>query len=69
MIRIQKRIEEAKMQSRMLLQVHDELIFEAPPSETAELKDLVKAEMEAVYQTNVPLVVEVSSGPNWRDAK
>jgi DNA polymerase I len=69
MIRIQKRIEEAKMQSRMLLQVHDELIFEAPPSETAELKDLVKAEMESVYETNVPLVVEVSSGPNWRDAK
>jgi DNA polymerase-1 len=69
MIRIQRRIEQARMQSRMLLQVHDELVFEAPPSETEELKRLVKAEMESVYQLSVPLLVEVSSGPNWRDAK
>jgi DNA polymerase-1 len=53
----------------MLLQVHDELIFEAPPDETEAVKELVKTEMESVYKLCVPLLVEVGSGLNWRDAK
>jgi DNA polymerase I len=69
MIRINSHLERQKMKSRMLLQVHDELVFEAPPEETAELKSLVKSEMESAYDLAVPLLVEVSSGPNWRDAK
>ena len=69
MIRIARRLEEQKMQARMLLQVHDELVFEAPPSERDELKELVKKEMENVYPLSVPLVAETGSGPNWRDAK
>ena len=69
MIRIARLLGERKMQSRMLLQVHDELVFEAPAEETADLKAMVKAEMESVYPTNVPLVVELGAGPNWRDAK
>jgi len=69
MIQIERLLEERKMRSRMLLQVHDELVFEAPPEESERLKDLVKTQMETVYELNVPLVVDVGSGPNWRDAK
>ncbi len=57
------------MQSRMLLQVHDELVFETPPEESESLKELVKHEMEYVYELSVPLLVEVGIGPDWRDAK
>ena len=69
MIHIARILEEKRMRSRMLLQVHDELVFEAPVSERDELKDLIKREMENVYQLSVPLVVETGSGANWRDAK
>lgn len=69
MIRIARLLKQEKMQSRMLLQVHDELVFEAPVSERDHLKELVKTEMQNVYELAVPLVVDVGSGPNWRDAK
>jgi len=69
MIRIARLLEEKKMKSRMLLQVHDELVFEAPPHESGDLRDLVKKEMESVYPLNVPLRVDVGTGLNWRDAK
>jgi DNA polymerase-1 len=69
MIRIARLLDQEKMQSRMLLQVHDELVFEAPPSETDRLQELVKAEMEGVYELSVPLVADTGAGPNWRDAK
>jgi len=69
MIDINAILQRQKMKSRMLLQVHDELVFEAPPQEAEELKNLVKTEMESAYKLAVPLLVEVSSGPNWRDAK
>jgi DNA polymerase-1 len=69
MIRIQRLLEERNMQSRMLLQVHDELVFEAPPEETLALEQIVKSEMQSVYNLSVPLLVEIGSGPNWRDAK
>ncbi len=69
MIRLDRIFEEKRMKSRMLLQVHDELVFETPPEEKNDLRDLVKREMENVYQLVVPLVVDVGTGPNWRDAK
>ncbi len=69
MIRIHHLLEQKRMQSRMLLQVHDELVFEAPPAERAELETLIKHEMETVYPLSVPLVAETGHGPNWRDAK
>lgn len=69
MIRIQHLLEQKKMQSRMLLQVHDELVFEAPPNERAELEALIKHEMETVYPLSVPLVADTGRGANWRDAK
>ena len=69
MIRIHKAFEREKLQSRMLLQVHDELVFEAPPNELNAVKELVKTQMENVYELAVPLVADTGSGPNWRDAK
>ena len=69
MIRIARAIKNEKLQSRMLLQVHDELVFEAPVAEKDMLQQLVKSEMETVYPLSVPLIAEVGSGPNWRDAK
>jgi DNA polymerase-1 len=67
MIRIDRKL--TGMQTKMLLQVHDELIFEAPPEEIATVRAMVKQEMENVRQLEVPLVVDVGVGDNWRDAK
>jgi DNA polymerase-1 len=69
MIRIEGEIEERRLQTGMLLQVHDELLFEAPPEEVEEVRKLVKAGMEGVYKLDVPLVADVGVGDNWRDAK
>jgi DNA polymerase-1 len=69
MIRIDAEIERGGWQSRMLLQVHDELVFEAPPGEVPALSEMVKREMEGVYQLDVPLVADTGAGDNWRDAK
>jgi len=67
MIRIDAHLRKEKFASRMILQVHDELLFEAPPDEQEELEKLVRKEMEQVHQLAVPLLVEIGSGPNWRD--
>jgi DNA polymerase-1 len=67
MIAIHRRLRDERMQAQMILQVHDELLFEAPLKETAALKKLVQQEMESVYKLEVPLEVEVCTGPNWRD--
>ncbi len=69
MIRIARALNQQKMESRMLLQVHDELVFESPRSETDQLRELVKREMETVYDLSVPLVADTGAGSNWRDAK
>ena len=55
--------------SRMLLQVHDELVFEVPPSELELMRSLVKEYMEGAAALRVPLVVDIGVGPNWLDAK
>jgi DNA polymerase-1 len=67
MISIDKRLAEEKFEAKMILQVHDELLFEAPVKEKNRLEKLVKEEMEGVYKLAVPLVVEIGTGPNWRD--
>jgi len=69
MIRIFDEMRAAGMESKMILQVHDELVFEAPVSEVEPLRALVKRLMEGVRELEVPLVVEVGEGNNWRDAK
>jgi DNA polymerase I len=56
-------------QSKMILQVHDELLFEAPKDELPRLTKLVKEVMEGVHKLRVPLVAETKAGPNWRDMK
>jgi len=67
MIAIDRRLAEERLEAKMLLQVHDELLFEAPPAEISTLSGLVKQEMESVKKLNVPLLVEVGVGENWRD--
>jgi DNA polymerase-1 len=67
MINIQERLAKEEFDAKMILQVHDELVFEAPSKERAALEKLVREEMEGVHKLAVPLVVEISSGPNWRD--
>jgi DNA polymerase-1 len=67
MIRIDEELRKRKLRARMLLQVHDELVFEVPKEEVDEVKMLVKNRMEKVYELRVPLVAEAGIGPNWRD--
>ena len=67
MISIDERLREKKLAAQMILQVHDELLFEAPVKEKEALEKLVQQEMEGVYKLIVPLVVEIGTGPNWRD--
>jgi len=69
MVRIDAALESAGSPSAMLLQVHDELVFECPPEEVKSLSVLVKREMEGVRELSVPLLVDVGVGDNWRDAK
>ncbi len=67
MIRIDAELRERGLRSRMLLQVHDELVFEVPEDEVDTMKRLVTERMENVYALKVPLKVEVGVGKNWRD--
>jgi DNA polymerase I len=67
MISIDQRLAEEKFEAKMILQVHDELLFEAPTKERAKLEKLVQEEMEGVHKLAVPIVVEIGAGPNWRD--
>ena len=69
MIRIHERVREASLEGRMILQVHDELVFEAPEAEVEPFRALVRAEMESAAQLTVPLVVDIGVGDNWVDAK
>ena len=69
MVRIDAAIEAGCFRAVMLLQVHDELVFECPPEETAAMAGLVKREMEGVGDLKVPLIVDLGTGANWRDAK
>ncbi|HEV3421566.1 MAG TPA: DNA polymerase I [Candidatus Acidoferrum sp.] len=67
MISIDARLKKEKLAAKMILQVHDELLFELPVKEKSKLEKLVKEEMENVHKLAVPLVVEIGTGPNWRD--
>ena len=69
MIRIQYRLRAEKLPGRMLLQIHDELLFETPPEAAAELATLVRQEMSTVAELAVPLKVDVKIGPNWAECE
>jgi DNA polymerase-1 len=68
MINIHKKLSEGKYQTKMLLQVHDELVFDCYKPELEEMKKLIKSEMENAYKLSVPLDVEVGIGENWLEA-
>ncbi|HEX6879982.1 MAG TPA: DNA polymerase I, partial [Terriglobales bacterium] len=67
MINIDRAFLDRKLRSRMLLQVHDELVFEVPQDEVEEVRELVREKMERVHELRVPLVAEAGVGQNWRD--
>jgi len=69
MVRIDAALSAGGYQAAMLLQVHDELVFECPPEELEAVSPMVKREMEGVYPLKVPLVVDIGTGDNWRHAK
>lgn len=68
MIKIDEKFTEKNLKTKMLLQVHDELVFEAPEEEVDLVSELIKTEMESAYKTTVPLLVEVGVGNNWLEA-
>ncbi len=68
MIAIQTKINQTKLSSKMLLQVHDELIFEVPKNEIQQMKEIIKFEMENASPLSVPLSVEIGEGENWLNA-
>jgi DNA polymerase-1 len=68
MINIHKRFREENFKSKMIMQVHDELVFDAHNSELEIIKPLIKSEMENAYKMSVPLLVEVDMGANWLEA-
>ncbi len=69
MISLDRKLTERKLKTRMVLQVHDELLFEVPLEEKDEAAALVRAEMEGVVKLNVPLIADLSFGPNWSNLK
>ena len=69
MIQIDQELRSHKLKSRMLLQVHDELLFEVPADELDLMRQLVREKMESVHPLSVPLLVELGVGPNWRDVE
>jgi len=68
MISVQKQIEKHQLSSKMLLQVHDELVFDVLKSELPLLKSIVKESMESVLKTEVPLLVDMGEGATWLEA-
>lgn len=69
MVKMDAALKEQKLESQMLLQVHDELVFEVPPHEVEIMKKLVPKVMEEAIELHVPLRADVSSGANWYEAK
>jgi len=67
MIRLHEKLQNSGFRTRLLLQVHDELVLETPPDEQAAIIELVRDTMANAYQLTVPLKVDVEIGPNWRD--
>lgn len=68
MIKIDRELEEQQLKTKMLLQVHDELVFEAPADEIESASQLIRTEMENALKTQVPLLVEIGVGDNWLEA-
>ena len=68
MIAIQNKLDKGSWQSKMLLQVHDELVFDVPKEEIETLQTMIKNEMENAFSLDVPLMVDIGIGSNWLEA-
>ena len=68
MVRIAQRLEKERLSTRMLLQVHDELLFDVPKAELELVTPLIREEMQQAYKLSVPLIVEIGTGNNWLEA-
>jgi DNA polymerase-1 len=69
MVRCQRALAESEAETRLVLQIHDELLFEGPPGEMDDATELVRREMCAAYQLDPPLEVDIGVGTDWLDAK
>jgi DNA polymerase-1 len=69
MLKVRDRLEHDGLKSQVIMQVHDELLLEVPENEIEQTLEAVKQEMESVHQLSVPLIVDVSVGKNWMEAK
>ena len=68
MINIHRRIKKEMRRAEMIIQIHDELVFEVIDEEVEALRRLVKEEMEGVMKLSVPIIVEINTGKNWNEA-
>ena len=69
MVRVARRLKAEKMQTKLILQVHDELILEAPEAEAEHAKALLQEEMERAFALDAPLRADAAVGVNWYSAK
>ncbi|MGE8423329.1 MAG: DNA polymerase, partial [Sphingobacterium siyangense] len=68
MIAIQKEIEQRSLTGKMIMQVHDELVFDVPKDEIEVFKKIILDKMSNAIKTSVPLIVEIGEGKNWLEA-
>ncbi|MNX81513.1 DNA polymerase I, thermostable [compost metagenome] len=68
MLGIQKEIEEKGLSGKMIMQVHDELVFDVPENEVSIFKEIIQTKMTGAIKTEIPLVVEIGQGKNWLEA-
>jgi DNA polymerase-1 len=68
MVSVEKRLEKEKITAPMLLQVHDELVFEVPGKDIDKAKAIIRDEMENAVQLSIPLVTDINAGDNWLEA-
>ena len=69
MINVYKELKKRNLKSKIVLQVHDEMMIDADISETEQIKQIIKEKMETAVKLKVPLIVEVSEANNWYDCK
>ncbi len=69
MIAISRELKNRRLKTKMILQIHDELLFEVPYEETDEVMELIKHKMESAFELSVPLEVDIKKGKNWAEAK
>jgi DNA polymerase-1 len=69
MVRCRRALAESELQTRLILTIHDELLFEGPPAEAPAARELIEREMCGVWEHEPPLAVDIGVGENWLEAK